>query len=75
MSTTKKSNKYRNGHTVEIREDASGYFVASLDNGWVRVGLSGCGATDYPPEHPAHAVLAAGSADNAEELFDRYYRP
>lgn len=60
--------------TFELKiENKSGYFVATADEGWVRVGLIDCECFDFPPEHSANAEVVALDIDGIDGFYDEAF--
>lgn len=61
-------------HTVKILcENTDGYFMATLTNGGVRVGLLDNVCFDFPAHHPEFKRAAALTVATVEDAYDEYF--
>lgn len=60
--------------TTDFILNGNEYFAANLNNGWVRVGLTGYIAYDFPPGHPKFSRVALiTTEDEAENIVDESF--
>ena len=58
-------------HTTNFLVKGSDYFVAYLDNGNIRVGMTGDRSVDIPVTHSLYeSAINAENEDDAEGVFD-----
>lgn len=59
---------------AEIKfENEKGYFVADLENGWIRVGLLNCECFDFPAGHEGNLAANALTAETVEDFYDQSF--
>jgi hypothetical protein len=59
--------------TSFVCETEDGHFVATLANGWVRVGLRGNNCYDFSESHPDFERNVALNVQTVEDAYDEYF--